>query len=179
MIPDTVLTDYGLQCSANWNEMLPTSCGRFCESCNKTVIDFTAHSTQDIDAYFKANPGTCGRFRLEQVERDKIPLRVPIRIPSAMLIALTTAAITPILAPAMKPGIRLEQPIHPDPFQSESYPDSLIRPNKVQICPIEPAVPAAEVHTTKNYSNPKGFYLSWEFPFIHKKRRTWLGCPHF
>ena len=61
-------------CNQNWNSMSPNELGRYCQLCEKTVIDFTKMSPEEIKVYLKKNGNRriCGR----------IP-RVPIkRIPS-------------------------------------------------------------------------------------------------
>ena len=45
--------------------------GRFCASCQKTVIDFTNMTDQQLAAFFKMPTGNvCGRFLPDQLERD-------------------------------------------------------------------------------------------------------------
>jgi hypothetical protein len=56
-------------CSENWNTMRPEEGGKYCDSCQKTVIDFTKQSDEEIMNYFlqyQSQP-TCGRFRTSQV----------------------------------------------------------------------------------------------------------------
>lgn len=64
-------------CHENWDKMLPNEKGRFCESCAKSVIDFTAMPTAEIEAYFVQHAGkkVCGRFRNEQL--DSIVISIP------------------------------------------------------------------------------------------------------
>lgn len=55
-------------CTEDWNQMQPRNCGRFCNSCQKTVVDFTTYSDADFIAYFQKeayNP--CGRFTQHQL----------------------------------------------------------------------------------------------------------------
>ncbi|MBK9634712.1 MAG: hypothetical protein IPO64_09410 [Bacteroidetes bacterium] len=40
-------------CHENWDEMIPNEKGNFCKVCNKTVIDFTNMSEQELIAYFE------------------------------------------------------------------------------------------------------------------------------
>ncbi len=49
--------------------MTPAERGRHCNSCNKTVVDFTSWRIEDIAAYLKKyrSRGVCGRFRNEQL----------------------------------------------------------------------------------------------------------------
>ena len=51
-------------CRESWDKMTPVEQGRFCDSCQKTVVDFTAMSDMQLAAFFK-KPSTgsvCGRF---------------------------------------------------------------------------------------------------------------------
>ncbi len=68
-------------CSKTWENMTPNEQGRFCDSCQKTVVDFTLFSTTDIQNYFSKHYGqkVCGRFKNEQLAT------INIEIPSAVL----------------------------------------------------------------------------------------------
>ncbi|MEM7367094.1 MAG: carboxypeptidase-like regulatory domain-containing protein [Bacteroidota bacterium] len=49
-------------CSENWQDMTPEEKGRFCQLCQKVVIDFTEKSDKDIVAFFQQNQqSVCGR----------------------------------------------------------------------------------------------------------------------
>lgn len=57
-------------CSENWNQMTPDEKGRFCQHCQKVVIDFSAMSDQQLVEYLSNVSGkTCGRFLPEQLNR--------------------------------------------------------------------------------------------------------------
>ena len=59
-------------CHEDWDKMTPGDKGRFCDSCQKTVHDFTGMSDAQLIAFFK-KPSTgsvCGRFYNDQLERD-------------------------------------------------------------------------------------------------------------
>lgn len=55
-------------CQENWNEMRPEEKGRFCQSCQKCVTDFTLLSDDEILKIIQ-KPNQCGRFTNEQLER--------------------------------------------------------------------------------------------------------------
>jgi hypothetical protein len=58
-------------CHEDWNKMNPEAQGHFCNSCQKTVTDFTSMSDAQLIAFFKnPRPSVCGRFNGEQLERD-------------------------------------------------------------------------------------------------------------
>ncbi|WP_269234218.1 hypothetical protein [Flavobacterium flavigenum] len=61
-------------CNENWNSMSPDKNGRFCNSCNKTVIDFTKMKNAQIHKYFTENSDKeriCGHFKLNQIESEE------------------------------------------------------------------------------------------------------------
>jgi len=55
-------------CSENWNEMMPTDKGAFCQKCVKQVHDFTNKSTVEIKQVFREMMGQeiCGRMTKDQ-----------------------------------------------------------------------------------------------------------------
>ena len=58
-------------CSENWQTMTPADKGRFCATCQKCVVDFTAMTDAEIVRYLNQNKGNnCGRFTPEQLNRD-------------------------------------------------------------------------------------------------------------
>lgn len=58
-------------CHADWDQMKPEAKGRFCESCNKTVVDFSSMSDFSIVSYLEKNKhqSVCGRFAQEQLDK--------------------------------------------------------------------------------------------------------------
>lgn len=78
-------------CSQNWEEMSVNDKGRFCSSCNKSVIDFRNYSDQQLVDFFKRSKGNvCGHFRDNQLEKpmhnsQNRPLS-PLLISAAMAI---------------------------------------------------------------------------------------------
>lgn len=59
-------------CHEDWDKMTPNEKGKFCSSCQKTVVDFTNMSDSQVAAFFK-KPSTgsvCGRFMNDQLDRN-------------------------------------------------------------------------------------------------------------
>jgi hypothetical protein len=57
-------------CHEKWGEMIDNNTGKFCNSCQKSVVDFTHFSDRDLRNWFAANQGKCcGRFKPEQLDR--------------------------------------------------------------------------------------------------------------
>jgi hypothetical protein len=57
-------------CHQDWNTMTTEEQGRFCKSCQKTVIDFTGMSDRQLAEFFRKPKGeVCGRLYNDQLER--------------------------------------------------------------------------------------------------------------
>ncbi|MBF4514828.1 hypothetical protein IRZ71_00640 [Flavobacterium sp. ANB] len=67
-------------CHEDWNKMTPDENGRFCLSCSKAVVDFTAMLPNEIQHFFiqNQNKNVCGRFRKSQL--DTITIQIPNRV---------------------------------------------------------------------------------------------------
>ena len=67
-------------CSEDWDAMTPDAQGRFCGVCQKSVVDFTGKTPDEIARILSERLGqkVCGRFRKEQLTttyRLEIPLK--------------------------------------------------------------------------------------------------------
>ncbi len=76
-------------CHENWGAMTPNHKGRFCDSCQKTVVDFTRMSDAAIFRFMEANTASvCGRMSSDQQNRHYHPLAAQSNVPSFSLRAL-------------------------------------------------------------------------------------------
>ncbi|MCB2406597.1 energy transducer TonB [Hymenobacter lucidus] len=68
-------------CHEGWQQMTPTEQGRHCQSCNRTVVDFTAATQADLEAARAASADgrLCGRFREAQLAPAQVQLRPKLR----------------------------------------------------------------------------------------------------
>ena len=58
-------------CHESWEKMTAIDKGRFCQSCQKEVVNFSLMSDAQILSFFNKNKGrTCGRFRQDQLDRN-------------------------------------------------------------------------------------------------------------
>lgn len=82
-------------CHESWQSMTPDTNGRFCKSCQKTVIDFSIMSDQEIVKVMNnAGDDVCGYFHPDQLDRNingNKPNR-PWASVAAMITALTLTA---------------------------------------------------------------------------------------
>ncbi|TWI02394.1 hypothetical protein IQ05_00645 [Flavobacterium tiangeerense] len=64
-------------CQEDWNKMTPNDQGRFCMSCAKTVVDFTAMLPEEVQHFFIQNQSQniCGRMKKSQL--DSITIQIP------------------------------------------------------------------------------------------------------
>lgn len=70
-MPRSLQLNIAEPCHENWHNMTPQEQGRFCGSCQKTVVDFTMMSDQEVLNYFlKANHNVCGRMAGDQLNRE-------------------------------------------------------------------------------------------------------------
>ncbi|WP_412987776.1 energy transducer TonB [Pontimicrobium sp. IMCC45349] len=97
-------------CHEDWNKMTPKEKGRFCNSCAKTVIDFTKMNTYEIQDFINENKGSriCGHFKKTQL--DSINLHVPMQelasksFHKLFLLALLIAMGTSLMSCTNKQG---------------------------------------------------------------------------
>ena len=59
-------------CKEGWQNMTPVEKGRFCASCQKTVLDFTHLSDNEIINLVAKNDTLCGRINVSQLNRNLI-----------------------------------------------------------------------------------------------------------
>ncbi|WP_111684831.1 energy transducer TonB [Winogradskyella tangerina] len=67
-------------CHEDWSKMTPNDRGRYCQSCSKTVIDFTTMNIEEIQDYIHnhRDQRICGHIKQSQL--DTLNLRIPKRI---------------------------------------------------------------------------------------------------
>ena len=70
-------------CHEDWNKMSPNDKGRFCDACNKTVIDFSGMNQEEVINYFlqlkkESNEPICGHIKKSHLATPRTfqPLRI-------------------------------------------------------------------------------------------------------
>lgn len=61
-------------CHQSWQQMTDVQGGRHCESCSKTVVDFTKMSNDEIINYLLVSRNVCGRIHEQQMESVNMQL---------------------------------------------------------------------------------------------------------
>lgn len=166
-------------CDRSWESMAAADRGHFCESCQKPVVDFTGWSREELIAWFKREPDTCGMFERQQIDPRYIPIEDVGRDARRGFLALLTAfslgavqAQTPTEPPrteqtAKTPGSGVQQ-------HARAPKQYSVNPKKTwEVCP---AIPGRTPRSSK-----VRVYLSGSFPFVHVGRRRFrtIGCPSF
>lgn len=69
--PKTIQLDIASPCHEDWSAMSREEKGRFCGQCQKTVIDFTTWTDNDLFSFFSKNTtSVCGRFFNTQLKKE-------------------------------------------------------------------------------------------------------------
>lgn len=66
-------------CHEDWNKMLPDEKGKFCQSCSKSIFDFSDKTDIEIRDILKENQNqkVCGHFKKSQINR---PLNIKVNL---------------------------------------------------------------------------------------------------
>ena len=158
-----------IECSKRWEDMDPAGRDRCCDSCQKPVIDFTGWSREELVAWFKREPDTCGMFERHQVDARYIPIGDvgrTVRRGVLAVVAACSLGASQAQAPTEQP--RTEQgALTPGSTGAWTERDRLwysVNPKKTwEVCP---AIPDKTPHRNK-----VRVYLSGSFPFVHVGKR--------
>jgi hypothetical protein len=85
-------------CAQKWDEMQPDNNGRFCSSCEKTVVDFTKMDDEGFVAYFQNIKNIpCGRLTERQLSLD-IPFKSKPLLPFGKMSKYIAASMITVAA---------------------------------------------------------------------------------
>lgn len=137
-----------------------------CKSCCRQMLDFTNMTEQEIVfAITNKKKDSCGIFYHEQVIIDKDTKQGPSL--TKILVASAIASITTFTG--------LAQVNNSQPYKTEQNSINNISEASVDTLPeVECYQIPEEYSSEKVIENPNTankYYLSWKFPFIHKRKR--------
>jgi hypothetical protein len=146
--------------------MTPTTGGRFCDGCQKPVIDFTTWREEELQAWFRTGARGCGRFEVQQLDPSLVPIDQIGRSLQRGLFATAAAFVI---------GNSQAQTI--DPIAPTEQVDSSFNSNGHGVnarLAVEARNPKLTRETCPPIAPPpirvfkKRTYLSWRFPFVHR-----------
>ncbi|HYD22731.1 MAG TPA: carboxypeptidase regulatory-like domain-containing protein [Flavipsychrobacter sp.] len=107
--PTSIQLNIDRPCHEDWDKMNPQEQGRFCDSCQKTVIDFTTWSDKDLYNFFvNYQNGVCGRFFGSQLKKE---LHIPPQPTSRLYRLAIACGLTLMFAQIPQAHSRVRQPI--------------------------------------------------------------------
>lgn len=121
-------------CSEKWAKMSVNANGRFCDSCQKSVIDFTRFSDGDLKAWFIENHGkACGRFIPEQLDRlilNETKFSIKRFRPGLVAASVITFLSFPKLSSAQ---ITKPKTVQTDDLQRKNYNNNIVLSDSIKI----------------------------------------------
>jgi len=91
-------------CSENWDDMHPTAAGRYCNNCEKHIVDLTAKSDAELIQFFKKKKdNVCGRLLASQFNRELLQPTPKASWQWLMPLAIGAMLISPAQANELRP----------------------------------------------------------------------------
>lgn len=170
-------------CDRTWDSMTPMGEHRFCDSCQKPVIDLTEWSKDDLIAYFRSAPNACGQFMPHQVDPSLILLDdVGRGLRRGLFASLAALALNAAHAQTTRTPHPNDQVVH------HPRPDDALNGTCER---VPPTIHRKESDSKSWVTEPKRrkpskvrVYVPGRFPFVHIRTRTirgkrMMGCPSF
>jgi hypothetical protein len=98
-------------CTQNWDKMLPDAGGKFCDSCQKSVTDFTKLSNSEILRFLSSSSNVCGRFDPSQLNSLNSELEPQYKLPAWQKVGILASLISlmPFVAAKAQVKHKVEQ----------------------------------------------------------------------
>lgn len=163
-------------CNQDWSEMKSSKDGRFCDRCQKNIIDFSHHSIKEIQNYSQGKENLCGAFSVSQLEPDLISAE-KVFAPFKKYLLVILSFISYEIAGSkldLKEKHKTEQSVLPDTNDKKNTKKTIPKPissddkkySEYNDCPPE----------SRSSSKSHRLYFSIRFPFLHfRKRRIYPG----
>ena len=119
-------------CAERWDEMQPSGAGRYCDSCEKNIVDLSTKSDAELLQFFnKKKDDVCGRLLSSQLNRE---LLLPsLRASWHWLLPLAVGAmlVSPSQANELKPFTVQSNPTDSLPNLNDTLPKLAIKATTV------------------------------------------------
>lgn len=93
-------------CTEQWDDMQQTSVGRYCDRCEKSIVDLTAKSDAELIQFFKNKADhVCGRLLPGQLNRKLVQPAQKMNWHWLMPLAVGAIAVAPAQAQKLSPVI--------------------------------------------------------------------------
>jgi hypothetical protein len=165
-------------CNQDWDTMKVTHNGRYCDVCKKEVFNFANKSVAEINTVKSAQGELCGRFKIEQVETDLIPIDFNVG-KKLKYIAASVATFFGLELSSAKAQTENQTPTE---ITSENN-NTTTNENIVngQCVNKEEDIDTIIDEHDSSFDRPAvrrkhKYYLSKRFPFIKKRRRHVVGA---
>lgn len=97
-------------CHEDWANMSEAELGRYCQSCDKIVTDFTTMSNDEIITFLKSGKGSgCGNFLEDQLEKPLLQQRSKFSWFLPIAASLSSLLVLPDQAKAQKGDVVIVQ----------------------------------------------------------------------
>ena len=165
-------------CQEDLDSMSKTEKGKFCNSCQKEVIDFTKMSYAQIQKIRGNESKMCGIYLAEQVDPSLHPIELPKARSFAFLTTLLVSLNFSTVSAQSTVDPKVEQSqgssnapnLTPEEAKEKTENGQHISLSKASPTETESNNSDAEVEK-KKAERVKKWYWSKRFPFLHKKRR--------
>lgn len=96
-------------CSENWDYMQPLAAGRYCDRCEKNIVDLTTKSDAELISFFKKKKeNVCGRLLSSQINRELLLPRSSAGWHWLLPLAMGAIVASPAQAKELRPLILQE-----------------------------------------------------------------------
>ena len=178
-------------CQEDLETMSCTSKGKFCNACQKEVIDFTKMSRTQLDEIRKGQPELCGIFLPEQLDPSLHPIEFPNvkswAFFSSILVSLNVSNlsaqvpveenhVTISLIDNLLAGNQIQTPQNAEEFIDNTESQTI---GTTEFPGIRKFRKNSRYHRRYIRRTSRTWYWSWRFPFVHQKPRRSFGVPRW
>ncbi len=113
-------------CSQQWDDLQPAGAGRYCDRCEKSILDLTTKSDAELIQFFQnKQDNVCGRLLTSQLNRKLVSPSSKVSWHWLMPLALGSIVVSAAQAQQLRPAM-----VHSDqtPALSSAALESVVKP---------------------------------------------------